>query len=257
MSRRHRRLALALAALLVGAGCAAPTNQSAPPPGVDADRVTDANELLRTHTETLESQSFTVRSRTTVTEPGADYRVVTGRTWRVDPTGTVRGSVTGRSQTVGDAPERYGRRPDERAAWREGSTTYRRTLSDGAATYRRVDLFNSSVKLSAALQRQSLYRLGTRRNATVERVTRDGTPHYRIAARLNDTAVTTNASMTVLVGTDGVVHRFETRQTVQYRSGKRVVTRSVRFEDVGTTAVERPDWVTSAVNATADDSPGA
>ncbi|AZH23877.1 DUF7537 family lipoprotein [Haloplanus aerogenes] len=250
MTPRRRVAAVVVGLLLVGAGCVAPTSQSAPPPGLDDDAVTDANALVRAHTTALESQSFTIHATTTSRPTDADYRVVTNRTWRVDPTGTIRGSVVSTSNAVGDAPARYARRPDERASWREGTTTYRRVDADGNATYRRVDLFNSSVKLSAAIQRQTLYRLNTRTAATVTPVLRDGARRYRIDAELNDTAVTTNASMTLLVDTNGIVRTMRTTRTVRYRSGTRVVTRTVRIEDVGNTTVERPDWYPAAVEAT-------
>jgi len=249
MTRRHRLLIVVVGLLLVGAGCVAPTSQS-PPPGLDDDAVTDASALVRAHTTALESRSFTAHVTTTSRPTDADYRVVVNRTWRVDPTGTLRGSVVDTSTAVGDAPARFARRPDERAAWREGTTTYRRVDTGGNVTYRRVDLFNSSVKLSAAIQRQALYRLNTRTGATVTPVLRDGHRQYRVEATLNDTAVTTNASTTLLVDTSGVVRTMRTNQTVRYRSGSRVVTRTVRIEGVGNTTVERPDWVPAAAEAT-------
>jgi hypothetical protein len=251
MMRRRRLLAVVLGLSLVGAGCVAPTSQSAPPPGLDDDdAVTDASALVRAHTTALESRSFTAHVTTISRPTDADYRVVQNRTWRVDPTGTLRGSVVDTSAAVGDAPERFARRPDERAAWREGTATYRRVDTGGNVTYRRVDLFNSSVKLSAAIQRQALYRLNTRTEATVTPVLRDGNRRYRVEASLNDTAVTTNASMTLLVDTDGVVRTMRTNQTVRYRTGSRVVTRTVRIESVGNTTVERPEWVRAAAEAT-------
>jgi hypothetical protein len=246
---RRPTLIVVVGLLLVGAGCVAPTSQS-PPPGLDDDAVTDANALVRAHTTALESRSFTVHATTTVRPTDADYRVVTNRTWRVDPTGTLRGSVVGTSNVVGDVPERHANRPDERASWRDGTTTYRRVEADGNATYRRVGLFNSSVKLSAAIQRQTLYRLNTRTEATVTPVLRDGVRRYRIDAQLNDTAVTTNASMTLVVETNGVVRTMRTTRTIRYRSGNRVVTRTARIGDVGNTTVERPDWYPAAVEAT-------
>ncbi|MFB6101672.1 MAG: hypothetical protein ABEJ73_03830 [Haloplanus sp.] len=247
-TRSH--LVLVLSLLLVGSGCAAPTDRPASPPGISDGAVTDANALVRAHTDALQSQSFTVRSTTTMHGPDGNYRVVNNRTWRIDPTGTVRGAVVSTSTIIGDAPARYARRPETVAAWRAGPTTYRRVERNGETTYRRVALFNSSVKLSAAIQRQAVYRLNTRRNATVESITRDGTRLYRVTAPLNDTAVTTNASMTLLVDANGVVRRLETTQTVQYRSGKREITRIVEFTDTGATTVERPDWYTHAVDAT-------
>jgi len=247
---RRRLLAIVVALLLVGAGCVAPTSQSAPPPGLDDDAVTDANALVRAHTTALESRSFTAHATTTSRPTDADYRVVLNRTWHVDPTETLRGSVVATSTAVGDAPARFARRPDERAAWREGTTTYRRVDTGRNVTYSRVDLFNSSVKLSAAIQRQALYRLNTRTETTVTPVLRNGSRRYRVEASLNDTAVTTNASMTLLVDTNGIVRRMRTNQTVRYHSGNRVVTRTVRIEGVGSTTVERPDWFPTAAEAT-------
>jgi hypothetical protein len=246
MTTRRVAMAVGVCLLLLGAGCTAPTSETAPP-GLSADGVTDPGELVRAHTDTLRSQSFTVHTTSTMHGPEGDYRVVSNRTWRLDPTDTVRGHVVSRSRTVGDAPAQYDARPDEVATWRAGPTTYRRVRTAGNVTYRRVALFNSSVKLSAALQRQAIYRLHTRTNATVEPISRDGRRLYRVTAALNDTAVTTNASMTMLVDADGVVRRLRTTQTVQYRSGTRVITRTVRITDVGSTTVDRPDWYPTAV----------
>jgi hypothetical protein len=245
--------------LLLAAGCTAPTSETASPPGLSADGVTDPSELVRTHTDTLQSQSFTVHTTSTMRGPEGEYRVVSNRTWRLDPTDTVRGHVVSTSRTVGDAPAQYDARPDEVSTWRAGSTTYRRVRTGDDATYRRVAPFNSSVKLSAALQRQAIYRLHTRTNATVEPVSRNGRRLYRVAAALNDTAVTTNASLTMLVDADGVVRRLRTTQTVRYRSGTRVITRTVRITDVGSTTVDRPDWYPTAVAETGEPTrtPGA
>jgi len=255
MTTRRAAMAAGVCLLLLVAGCTAPTGETATPPGLSADGVTDPSELVRAHTTTLQSQSFTVHTTSTMRGPEGNYRVVSNRTWRIDPTDTVRGHVVSTSRVVGDAPAQYDARPAEVSTWRAGPTTYRRVRTGDDATYRRVALFNSSVKLSAALQRQAIYRLHTRTNATVEPVSRDGRRLYRVTASLNDTAVTTNASMTMLVDAEGVVRRLRTTQTVQYRSGTRVITRTVRITDVGSTTVDRPDWYSTAVAEAGDPTP--
>ncbi|WP_251331173.1 DUF7537 family lipoprotein [Haloplanus pelagicus] len=243
------RIAL-LCLLVVAAGCAAPTSQSAPPPGLSTDGVTDANALVRAHTDALQSQSFTVRSSTTMRPQNGSYRVVSNRTWRVDPDEPIRGRVVSSRHTVGDTPARYAAGPTRTAAWRNGTTTYQRVRRNGTASYRRVPLFDSPVKLNAALQRNTIYRLSTRRNATVEPVDRDGQRLYRVTAALNATAVASNASMTLLVDSNGVVRTIETEQTVRYRSGKREISSTVRIDTLGATTVERPDWYGTAVTTT-------
>jgi hypothetical protein len=244
------RVALLACLLVVVAGCAAPTGETGPPPGLSADGVTDANALVRAHTDALQSQSFTVRSTMTMRPTNGSFRVVSNRTWRVDPGDPIRGRVVSSRRAVGDAPAAYAAGPTRVAAWRNGTTTYRRVDRNGTPAYGRVPLFDSPVKLNGALQRNALYRLSARRSATVEPVERDGRRLYRVTAALNDTAVSSNASMTLLVDTNGVVRTLKTERQVQYRSGKRDISTTVHVTRVGSTTVERPEWYGAAAAAT-------
>ena len=241
----QRTRSLLVVGLLLTAGCAT-SSAPASPPGISGREVTDATSLVQTHTDALEDGTFTVRSTTTMRGVEREFRVTTNRTWRVDPTGPVRGSVVRTTTTEGDAPDRYTRAPDRVETWRNGTTTVQRVRRENGYRYQRIDLFNSSAKLNPALQRKNIYRLTTRSNATVERISRDGSPFYRISAKLNETRVTTNASMTLLVDPDGVVHEIRTAQTVRYRSGPRRITERIRIVAVGTTGVDRPNWVRNA-----------
>ena len=144
---------------------------------------------------------------------------------------------------TGDAPTRYQQGPARIASWRHGEDTTRRVGAGNDTQIQQIQLLNSSVRLNRALHRQLLYRYSTRQNATVETLTRNGTQLYRVRANLNDTHVTSNASMTLLVNPAGYVQQIKTRQTVQYRSGPRVITETVRFTRIGTTTVEPPSWV--------------
>jgi hypothetical protein len=245
--------ALALCLLVVGAGCGGLADRGGTaPPGLSADGVTDATALVGAHTAALSSTSFTVRTSTTTRPVDGEYTATTNRTWRVAPGDTVRGLVTSTTSFTGDVPERVARRPDALAAYREGTVTYRRVRDDGETSYRRVDLLNTSVRLNPALQRRPIARLDDRVDATVEPVTREGRRRYRVTARLNDTQISTNATLRLLVTPAGVVRDLRSTRTVEYRSGRRIVTRTVRVTDVGETTVERPDWFAAAVEATGD-----
>jgi hypothetical protein len=206
--------------------------------------VTDTSVLIRTHTERLQTNSFTVHSTTTMQDANGTFRVETERTWRVAPEPPVRAWTTSRSTVTGDAPARYERGPERISAWRQGNTTTVRVQSGDGTRIRQSDLLNTSVRLNRAFHRQLLLRFSHRRNATVDEVTRNGTRLYRVRAELNDTRVSSNASMTLFVNPTGYVQRIETTRTVEYRSGPRVVTRTVRVAGVGATSVESPDWAT-------------
>lgn len=250
MNERHVVALVAVAVLVAGTGCSALSGGQSPPPGLSEDGVTSTAALIEAHTEALRNQSFTVRMTTTIRPVNGEYEVTSNSTQRVDPTGTFRGYVERERRATGDAPKRYDRSPDEIAAWREGSVTYRRTVINGTPTYRRVGLLNSSVKLSDALGRQIVLALDDRTNATVETFSDGDSRRHSVSAGLNDTGYSTNRTIELLVAPNGVIREIRVEQTYQYQSGTRRVTRTIRFLNVGSTTVERPDWYSDAVNAT-------
>ncbi|WP_311174193.1 hypothetical protein [Halobellus ordinarius] len=237
-------LTVAVAVLLVTAGCigSIPSDSNSDSTQLTADDVTDTSVLIQAHTETLQTNSFTVHSTATTQDANETFRIRTERTWRVDPEPPIRAWTTSQSTVTGNAPERYEQMPERTSAWRQGNTTTVRVQSGDTARTRNADLLNTSVRLNRALHRQMLLRFSDRQNTTVDEVTRNGTRLHRVQANLNDTHVTSNASMTLFVNPDGYVQRIETTRTIEYRSGPRVVTRTVRFTRVGATTVESPDW---------------
>jgi hypothetical protein len=237
-------LTVAVAVLLVTTGCVGsiPSDSNPGSTQLTADDVTDTSVLIQAHTETLQTNSFTVHSTATTQDVNETFRIRTERTWRVDPEPPMRAWTTSQSTVTGNAPERYEQVPERTSAWRQGNTTTVRVQSGDTARTRNADLLNTSVRLNRALHRQLLLRFSDRQNTTVDEVTRNGTRLHRVQANLNDTHVTSNASMTLFVNPDGYVQRIETTRTIEYRSGPRVVTRTVRFTRVGATTVESPDW---------------
>jgi hypothetical protein len=235
--------AVCVACLLLTAGCTAPTNAPQSSPALTASEVTDANTLIRSHTATLRAHPFTVRSTTTIRDANDTFEATINRTWKVDPQRPVRALAVRTPTVSGDAPAGYQRVPSRVTAWRHGNDTTIRVDAGNDTHIREVELLNSSVRLNRAFHRQLLYRYSTRQNATVETLTRNGTRFYRVHADLNDTHVTSNASMTLLVNQAGYVQQIETRQTVAYRSGPRKITETVRFSRIGSTTLEAPSWV--------------
>jgi hypothetical protein len=233
--------AVCVVCVVITAGCAVPPTDSQSSPALTASDVTDTNTLIQTHTATLRSQPFTVRSTTTVRNE--TFHVTTNQTWTVDPTPPIRALAVRTSTATGDAPVGATQAPSRITAWRHGNETTVRVDTGTETHLQEVTLLNSSVRLNRALHRQLLYRYSTRQNTTVETLTRNGTRFYRVQATLNDTHVTSNASMTLLVNGAGYVQRIETKQTVAYRSGPRVVTETVQFNRVGTATVDTPSWV--------------
>ncbi len=243
----HRlTLTLAVSVLLLTAGCAGTLNTDSDLDSnsaeLTADDVADTSVLIQAHTETLRTNSFTAHATTTTQDQNRTFRVRDERTWRVDAKPPVRVWTTSQSTITGNAPERYEQASERMSAWRQGNTTTVRIQSGNESRTRNADLLNTSVRLNSAFHRQLLLRFSERQNTTVEEVTRNGTRLYRVQTDLNKTHVTSNASMTLLVNPKGYVQRIETRQTVKYRSGPRVITQTVRFTQVGNTTIKSPEW---------------
>jgi len=106
------------------------------------------------------------------------------------------------------------------------------------------------VRLNTALYRSLVSDLTTRKNVTVDPVSRNGTTLYRVSEVLNDPGIRSNASLTLFVTSEGVVRELRTARTVRYRSGPRQITQRVRISEAGTTTVERPQWASPAADTT-------
>lgn len=242
------RLALALVVCLLLAGCVGQSESTATPPGITTDGVDDTSALIDAHTGALQSTSVTVTATRTMQNTDPDFTVSTNRTWRLNGSTPVRGSLLRTLSTSGAAPDQYRSTPNRVVAYRNGSTTVKRVTTTNGSSTSRVDLLNSSVRLNTALHRSTIYELTTRETATVDPVSHNGTTLYRVSATLNDTGIRSNASLTLFVTPEGVVRELRTAQTVRYRSGPRRITRRVRFSDMGTTTVERPQWAVPTVD---------
>lgn len=248
MSSRY--IAVVLIVCLLLAGCVGQADPTTTPPGITTEGVADTSTLIEAHTKALQSTSFTVRSTRTMRNPEPEFAVTTNRTWRLNGSTPVRGRSVRTLTVSGAVPETYRATPNRVETYRNDSMTVERVTTANGSSTRRVDLLNSSVRLNKALHRSSIYELTTRKNVTVDPVSRNGRTLHRVSAVLNDTRLRSNASLTLFVTPKGVVRELRTAQTVRYRSGPRRITQRVRISEVGTTAVERPQWASPAAETT-------
>ena len=267
--------ALAVAVLLVVAGCNAPTGDSstdaatvtpvavpettATPrhpgrlaPGVTDEGVVDPGRLVRTHEARLSATTYTV-NQTLV---------------RRDDNGTVRSRYVTRARFAAE-PGRF--RAVVRQADRENGTLvvrYDERFGDGDRAYAAEDTGNGTeyrlmrypgggprdpegVYFRNLTNRDAIGRLFTLADTEpVGTFTEDGTRFVRLRSP-EPTAIPPlrNVTLTATVSERGVVRSYRVEYDVT-RDGAVATTVAVSYTGVGTTTVERPAWV-DRVNATA------
>ena len=232
--------------VLVVAGCGAPAAGPGPtqtltpapvpertatpaeplPPGVAGGDVTDVDALVATHAAAVKGRSFTVRIRTEYDDLSGfrELRVESARRYAFrDATVTTAGN---RTEFV-DGKHRYSRSTrnglefglhapanrSERYGWMIGATL-RSVLPTG-----NVSVFRTRIDGAR------YYELRTEAPA-----------HPRFERFGNYSARAT-------VRSDGFVRHVTVSYVRQYRGRQTNVTRIVAYTDVGSTTVERPDWV--------------
>jgi hypothetical protein len=275
-----RLAALALACLVVLAGCGAGGDRSAPTatpalvpsadadadrrplaPGVRSTGVVDPTALVGEHVRLLRNDSFRVES--VVTRWGTDADIVRSRTatvGRFDETGDyhVRRVASGSASREGKT------RTVEQHV--EGDLVLRRTVEDGATTYARGSenamqgVSRRATLLPDPTTSRTLFLLFQGLNVTVETTRRDGAAVYRLrAVGVRDpAALRTLASGNVSdvafgarVAASGLVRSYWFAYTAVRGSEEVRTVRQVTFDGVGATRVERPPWYDAALNETA------
>lgn len=227
------RTVLAVAALLVTAGClgalgvddAEPTPADGFPPGVTADGVENATELLDANAAAL-------------TDSGHEFRVTTS---------AATGNATYTGRALGDEFRMHEQRQNgggtatvdtwandsvvlTRAAVGNETRFDQRERHSGAATPWRAQLERLLAAGDFAVTDRYVAEGGTRLELAANRTRPAHDDAYRAF------------SARAVVDLDGVVHELDAETTVDAQFDSR--TRSVDYEltDVGVDAVERPDW---------------
>ena len=235
-------------------------------PGLRAGGVDDAFALAGAHGASLTDRSYT----------RGDSRTV------VDGNGTLQATRTDLRVGAGGVPFLLERsavsapRYDvqlpyaEAAVHHNGSRAAYRVVSNGSARHRTDASVPPAEALPDRTGRSAVLGLLSAFEWEVQELEIGGEPHYRLESTalrapeaLDDAYLLSdprNASVRLLVGTDGRVHRYRLEYETSYDGRTVGVTETARWSAVGETAVPAPGWLAAARNATerssAADQPG-
>ncbi|ELZ25086.1 hypothetical protein C475_11084 [Halosimplex carlsbadense 2-9-1] len=216
-------------------------------PGLTADGLADPLELVNAHTAVLRSEPFTVRYERR--QSGDGYDVTQTLSSRTDLNGTVRARAAMRVNTTGSAPSVYENRSGRTAIWRDGGTVFHRAVENDSATYDRIRAMNASISPNLLTQRRDLAEyLSNVENQAVTEVNRDGGTYYRVEGSFQEPYRNGPTNVTAYVAPNGLVAELVVEEAGGERVGPSVL--RVTYDDLGETAVERPEWVETAEAAT-------
>lgn len=207
------------------------------PPGVASDSVPNANALFGAHTRYLDGKSYALDVRV-----GADDQE-SRHVFRIE------------------SELRY-YRYDRLAGYPQNVTSF----ADGETVYVRSELFNdsryatSNVTGSPSFHTVRLANVFFRLDeATVTRTQADGDPHYRVRARTDDHPRLDSARdfrLRALVTPDGFIRSMRVDYVLVGNGEPTNVTRQFEYSDVGSTTVDRPEWVRERWDANGTAGPG-
>lgn len=203
------------------------------PPGLTEGGVADADRLVDTHRSTLQDASYTLRVRLRVDEDLYTrlIRVETPtRYYQHDVIGGTRGNVT---------------------QFATGPNVYTRSAFLGVTRYDRLDNAYPPESRTVRLSRLFL-EVGT---AVVFETTVDGRPAFVVRGTYPahpETDRLRNVSLRAVVEPTGLIRSLNVSYVRMGARGPENITRSFAYSEVGTTTVERPDWVDREFNATGE-----
>lgn len=269
--------AVALAALLVLAGCGAtgldrgtPTGSLTPvgvpeddrsvgaatvAPGVSESGVYDAFALADAHQRALANRSYARVTSTTLADGNGTLRD-TSRRLRV-----AAGGIPYRLSVSSVSAERYPVSAvfPELGLYYDGDTAYYRLRRDGNVSYRRDTGTPITGPVPDRTGRDRLIGLLAAFEWQVERVEIGNATRYRLRSTelvsrstLSPPTLVSNpreAELRVLLGPEGRVYRYRLTYRVDYRGDPASVTRTARWLDAGETTVPAPAWLDRARNA--------
>jgi hypothetical protein len=231
------------------------------PPGVGPDGVVDAERLADIHSDGVDERSYTLVSTRTVRAADGDLRSLLDVTVRL---GADR-SYHATARTDGtDGPVFLGLPPARGEFWSNGSVYARALDRDGGRTVNRFrppddfaaswEYWRSTVAFGggASYDDETLRSLFASIPTTIDRNdTGNGTVVYRLtgdSARQDDFAKVgagpvSNVSFAATLTADGIVRGFDLAYEREVDGEPIRVEWTLRYEDVGSTTVDRPDWV--------------
>jgi hypothetical protein len=267
-----RVLVVGAVALLVLSGCSALSGPAEFAPGVTDERVVNATALSAAHAAVLANGSYTFTRNASQRVEADGYRYAVDHDTRVWV--STGGDYLYRHRAVVDTMEGSSHRVD--GVWSNGSVAVTRTVDvdNESVRYTRyrppepysvADVTRSGI--SSALGAATVVETWNHSGARYARLASNESETRRIQAR-NRTAVnaTTTREAAATVRADGFVPRMARTITGQRPLPSSVDanaavghindTTTIRYTDVGSTVVGRPDWVDDALEATEDLAPG-
>jgi hypothetical protein len=213
-----------------------PETLSDAPAGVSADGLSDARAVAVGH-----------------------YRALRGTTFTFYSDGESGGSSFARcaqvnAETGAFYEVRLGSRRAERVElYSDGETVYRRAVyANGSTSVTQTPAVESGLSALGLTRRTSLHARFTDVNGSLPVAGVGDGPdggHYRMAPVGNVTTggglSVTYTNFTLVVRDDGVVRQLDYARRIEIRNETRVLTARQRYGAVGSTRVERPDWVPS------------
>lgn len=220
------------------------------PPGLSPTGVTDPVALADAHGQALRSESFRievasddrlVRNGTNVTRAGGKNVVAVG------PNGDYRREVTVYS---GSASTGF-------VVWGNDSVAVARSGSNDSTEYSRVNPDEAGANLTGAPRLESFLRAGNytvvgvteRESYALVKLQADG---YRAESGAFAGQNVTSFQSTLLVDTQGRVHRLRADVTAETSDGTAHVEFLYDLQKVGDVSVSRPPWVPTAIEETSD-----
>lgn len=256
MDPTNRRLApLALVAVLVLAGCGGvvgdgtpdpvtpapvPTTEQPVAPGITGDAI-DVDQVVERHERALAETTYTTVERLRAAVGGGASVAIRNLSIQSAPDGALRyvrqeppveGNVTqiNRSQIWSDGNRTVYRFTNTAGQTYTEDSAYPASLD--AARSARIEAILEDVSVTSAVRRTdgSVELSGRLTNASAVPTTRNFQHHA-------------NGSVSAQVSEDGVVRRLALRYDAVYRGDRVPVRYVVGVEKVGSTTVERPQWV--------------
>jgi hypothetical protein len=259
-------MAVSLAALVLLAGCGALPLGSDPgpaiPPGLSENGVQDASALASAHREILRDQSRTVEVTETIRYENGSLRGSKRATYRVDPASGIATAVVEPTVSGGLFAPPFLPSAATLEFYRNGTTVLAKVTNDTTSKRLPVQGTEGSLR-SPKMVPTLLTATNLQYNGTVKR---DGETLYCLEATApEDEALVAktvlsgrrydelrNVTFRALVTDDGLVRKYTVEYAVFKTEGYKFPeteegqvirgTRTVTFESVGTTSVERPAW---------------
>jgi hypothetical protein len=231
------------------------------PPGVDQSGTVDASVLAAAHGDLLEDASYTLTTNRTVRSANGSLRSTLDVELELSAVRNYYANVTVAGPA---APVVIGEPPTRAEYWSDDEVYLRRQAIDNRTVYSRYNGSEAYVGTwrfwlgSVALDIDPETDLYTTLRSFETRVAdrSDGRVHLvgtAVSSRAfvddqDDVATVENATLHAFVGDDGLVASYHVVYDAVRGDGETVrVRRSVRFDTVGNTTVDRPAWYDEAM----------